>query len=322
MVKAKYPLYTQGNLDAQSETILSQIAEAKALPISSMTPQQAREYPLEASWIGTPKDGVNIVNMNVSSSTGHIPLRIYTPEGNQPYPILIFFHGGGFVLGTLDEFDPFCTFLATGVSCIVVSIDYRLAPEHKYPAAVDDAVTALNWVAAHAKDIHGDPTRIAVAGDSAGANLATVISLIARDQGFPKLEYQVLICPWVDSSSFDSDSFRYFGDGLWLSTAAMCWYRNHYLCKQEHALLSFASPLLAKDVSRLPPALVITAEFDVLRDQGEAYARRLQEAGIPIQCTRYPGMLHDFVIFPGLFGQARKAIDEISTALQRAFKQQ
>lgn len=322
MVKTKYPLYVLGNLDAQSETILDQIAEAKSPPIFSLTPQQAREYPNEASWVGTPKDGVSIENRNVLSSTGHIPLRIYTPEGNQPFPVLIFFHGGGFVLGTLDEFDPFCTFLATGAASIVVSIDYRLAPEHKHPAAVEDAVTAVNWVAAHAKDIHGDPTRIAVAGDSAGANLATVVSLIARDQGFPKLVYQVLICPWVDSSSFDTDSFRYFGDGLWLSKAAMCWYRKHYLCSQEQALLSLVSPLLTKDLSRLPPALVITAEFDVLRDQGEAYARRLQEAGIPVQCTRYPGVLHDFVVFPGLFGQARKAIDEISTALQRSFEQQ
>lgn len=320
MAKTKYPLYTLGNLNAQSEAILDQIAETKAPPIYSLTPQQAREQPLEASWVGTPKDGVSIENRDVLSPTGHIPLRIYTPEGNQPYPILIFFHGGGFVVGSLDEFEPFCTFLATGASCIVVSVDYRLAPEHKHPAAVEDAVTAVNWVAAHAKDIHGDPIRIAVAGDSAGANLATVVSLIARDQGFPKLVYQVLICPWVDASSFDTESFRYFGDGLWLSKAAMCWYRNHYLCDQEQTLLPFVSPLLTKDVSRLPPALVITAEFDVLRDQGEAYARRLQGVGISVQCTRYPGVLHDFVVLPGLFDQARKAIDEISTALQKVFK--
>jgi acetyl esterase len=314
-----YPLYTHGKLDAQSEKILNQITEAKAPPTASMTPQQAREYPLVESWTGKSKDGVDIENMNIPSVTGNIPLRIFTPVRDQSYPIVVFFHGGGFVVGTLDEFDPFCTFLATGASCIVVSIDYRLAPEHKHPAAVDDAVAAVNWVAKYARDIGGDPTRIAVAGDSAGANLATVVSLIARDQGFPRLAYQVLICPWVDTSSFDTDSFRCFGEGLWLSKATICWYRDHYLCNQEQATFPFVSPLLAEDVSGLPPALVITAEFDVLRDQGEAYAHRLREAGISVQLTRYSGMLHDFAIFPGIFDQAKDAIDEISDALRRVF---
>jgi acetyl esterase len=247
-------------------------------------------------------------------------LRIYTPVGKQPYPVLIFFHGGGFVVGTLDEFDPFCTFMAAGASCVVASIDYRLAPEHKHPAAVEDAVTAMNWVTAHAQGFRCDPTRIAVAGDSAGGNLATVVSIIARNQGFPRLKFQVLICPWVDSSSFETNSFRYFGDGLWLPKANMDWYRSHYLQNQEQAIHPFVSPLLEDDLRGLPSALVITAEFDVLRDQGEAYAHRLEETGISVQCTRYRGVLHDFVIFPGLFDQAKAAIDEICTALQRAYK--
>lgn len=320
MVKIKYPLYTQGTLDPQSEAILDQIAEANELPLSSMTPQQAREYPLEASWIGEPATGVRIENIRIPGPARRIPLRIYTPEGNQPCPILIFFFGGGFVVGTLDEFDPFCTFLATGASCVVVSVDYRLAPEHKHPAAVEDAVTAVNWVAAHAQELHGDPTRIAVAGDSAGGNLAAVVSILARDQGVPSLKYQALICPWVDSSSFETDSFRYFEDGLWLSKASMCWYRDHYLQNQEQAVDPLVSPLLMDDLSGLPPALVITAEFDVLRDQGEAYAHRLEEAGVAVQCTRYRGMLHDFAVLPGLFDRAKDAIDEICRALQRAYQ--
>jgi len=133
------------------------------------------------------------------------------------------------------------------------------------------------------------------------------------------LVYQVLICPWVDASSFDTDSFSYFGNGLWLSKANMHWYRNHYIKNQEQAMHPFVSPLLAEDINGLPPTLIITAEFDVLRDQGEAYAHRLKEAGIPVKCTRYKGVLHDFPIFPGPFDQAKDAIYEISTALQIAF---
>ncbi len=261
---AMYPLYTQGKLDPQAEALLKQIAEAHTKPLSSLTPQQARECFLEDSWLGKLKEGIRIKNLNISSSGGLIPLRVYTPEGNQPYPILIFFHGGGFVLGTLDEFDPFCTFLASGASCVVVSVDYRLAPEHKHPAAVEDAVAAVSWIAANAKDIYGDPTRIAVAGDSAGGNLAAVSSIIFRDQGFPTLLYQVLICPWVDMSSCNTDSFRYFGNGLWLSTTSIHWYRDHYLQDQQQAITPFVSPLLVEDVDGLPPALVITAEFDIL----------------------------------------------------------
>ncbi len=231
----------------------------------------------------------------------------------------MFFHGGGFVLGALDEFHPFCTFLASGASCIVISVGYRLAPEHKHPAAVEDAVTALQWIAANAKDIQGDPARIAVVGDSAGGNLAAVASIIARDRGFPTLAYQVLICPWVDASSFNTASYHYFGDGLWLSTANMIWYRNHYLQNQEQAKTYLVSPLIAEDLSGLPPTLIITAEFDVLRDEGEAYANRLRAAGVPVQCTRYNGMLHDFVTLPGVFPRAKDAIDEICTTLQTAF---
>ena len=314
-----YPCYLHGQLDAQAETILNQIAEMNAPPIATLTPLQAREYPFNASWIGNPNTGVRIDNLTIPGSAGQIPLRIYTPEGNPPYPILMFFHGGGFVVGTLDEFDPVCTFLAAGASCLVTSVDYRLAPEHPHPAAVEDAVTAVNWVAAHAHELRSDPTRIAVAGDSAGANLATVVARIVRDQGGPNVISQILICPWVDASSLDSPSFHYFGDGVWLSKAAMCWYRSYYLSTPEQALSPIVSPLLADDLSGLPPAFVLTAEFDVLRDQGEAYVHRLEAAGVSVQWTRYPGMLHDFAVFPGLFDRAKEAIDTICLVLQKAY---
>jgi acetyl esterase len=269
--------------------------------------------------MGKPNTDVCIDNKIIQGPERGIPIRMYTPDKNETYPMLIFYHGGGFVAGSLEEFEPFCTRLAADASCIVVSVDYRLSPEHKYPAPVDDAVTAMNWICAHARELHGDPNLMAVIGDSAGANLAAVVSFVAREQGYPNLVLQVLICAWVDSSSFETDSFSYFGDGLWLSKASMCWYRDHYLETPGQALLPRVSPLLEKDVAGLPPALLITAEFDVLRDQAEAFANRLREAGVPVQHTRYPGMLHDFVVMPGLFDQANVAIDEISTALRMAF---
>ncbi|MGE5315657.1 MAG: alpha/beta hydrolase [Acidobacteriota bacterium] len=319
MTQSKYPRYTEGRLDPQSELVLDQMAAANAPPMVTLTPQESREQPFPAGWLGTPRQDVRIEKTTVPAGTHGIPIRIYTPTGAGPFPVLVFFHGGGFVAGALNDFDPFCTFLAEDAACIVVSVDYRLAPEHKYPAAVDDAMAALDWVRAHAGDFHGDRTRIAVAGDSAGGNLAAVVSLRAREHGAPSLLLQVLICPWVDSSSFDTDSFRFFGDGLWLSKEAMCWYRNHYLCSPGQAFDTHVSPILAEDLSGLPPALVITAEFDVLRDQAEVYARRLQASGIPVTCTRYPGMLHDFALYPGLFDQACAAIGEITAALRRAF---
>lgn len=314
-----YPLYTEGKLDPKSEAILKQITESNIKPLSALTPQQARECFLEPSWLGTAREGVRIERMTVPSSSGGIPICIYTPAGNRPFPVVVFFHGGGFVLGALDEFHPFCTFLASGASCIVVSVGYRLAPEHKHPVAVEDAMAALRWVAANAKDIQGDLARMAVAGDSAGGNLAAVSAIIARAQGFPTLAYQVLICPWVDAFSFNTASYHYFGAGLWLSTANMIWYRNHYLQNQEQAKTVLVSPLLAEDLSGLPPALIITAEFDVLRDEGEAYANRLRAAEVPVQCTRYNGMLHDFVTLPGVFPRAKDAIDEICTSLHKTF---
>lgn len=314
-----YPLYTKGKLDTQSEDILKQIKEMNAVPLSSLTPNQARKHPFESSWIGSPLENVNVKDLRLSSPNDHIPLRVYTPDGTGPYPIIVFFHGGGFVLGTLDEFDPFCMYLATGASCVVVSVDYRLAPEHKFPAAIEDSVTAVDWIADHSKEFNGDPERISVVGDSAGANLATIVTINARDKGFPNIIYQVLICPWVDSSSFNTDSFRFFGNGLWLSKANICWYRNHYLEDLKQATHPFVSPVLIENLQNLPPALVITAEFDVLRDQGEIYAHLLQNASVPVQCTQYKGMLHDFVVLPGLFDQAKKAIEEISTTLIKVF---
>jgi acetyl esterase len=287
-----------------------------------LTPEQARASFLDPSWLGEFDEGVRVEDRCVPKPEGAIPVRVYASGGPGPQPVLVLFHGGGFVLGALIEFDPFCSYLAKGASCLVVSVGYRLAPEFKHPAAVEDAWEALRWVALHAIELGGDPGRIAVIGDSAGANLATVVSILARDAGFPAISLQVLICPWVDLSvaAETSGSFRFFGEGPWLSAANIRWYRDHYLRSLEQGEHWLASPLRAADLRALPPALIVTAEFDVLADQGEAYARRLEEGGVTVTFSRYSGMLHDFAILPGKFTAGREAIQQIAEALGTSFR--
>ena len=315
-----YPAYTAGKLDKDSESILTTILEANVEQLYNQTPQQARENFVVKEWLGEFDKSVQTKNINIEYNEGVLPIRVYTPEGNGPFPILIYFHGGGFVVGSLDEFDSFCSYLASGASCIVVSVDYRLSPENKFPAAIEDAETALDWIGKNALKINGDPNRVAVAGDSAGGNLAAVSSIIASDNSFPSIKYQVLICPWLDLSSTDNESYNLFGEGLWLSTEGIYWYRNQYLNIEEERFLPHVSPLLNNNLKGLPPALIITSEFEVLRHEGETYAERLKTEGIDVKCTRYEGTLHDFVTLPGLFSRANDAIKEICHNLREVFE--
>jgi len=319
MTKNYYPLYAGGRLDEQSQTILEQIEKANGKPLIFQSIKEAREGFLDKAWLGPVADNVKISLTEIEDKGGMIPLHVYTPAGEGPFPVLLFFHGGGFVCGSLEEFDPFCSQLAIGAKCVVVSVGYRLAPEHKHPAAVEDAITALEWIAANADKVNGDKTRVAVGGDSAGGNLSVILTIIAREKGI-KLVYQVLICPWLFADSFTRDSYNYFGEGLWLSTKTMRWYKNHYLQNEEQAKSYLVSPGLIEDVKGFPPALVLTAEFDVLHDEGEEYANRLKEAGIQVKYNCYEGMLHDFVILPGKFDRAKLAINEICDSLKEAFR--
>lgn len=314
-----YPLYHQGELDPQSESILELIANSNGAPLVTQTPEEARKSFLEKEWLGEYVEKITRTNFVTDEEHGKVPVRIYKPEGEEVLPIVVFFHGGGFVLGNLDEFDPFCSFIASGAGCIVASVDYRLAPEHKHPTAVEDAFNALAWIAENAAKFNGDAKRIAVAGDSAGANLSLVSAIAAYKKGAPELCYMALICPWVNLSSTTTDSYRYFGKGLWLSTENIGWYRNHYLQNIEQAKSPMVSPLLAESLKGLPPALVLTAEFDVLRDEGKALADRLEQDGVQVIYTCYKGMLHDFVSVPGLFDKAKEAIDEICVSIKNAF---
>ncbi len=314
-----YPEYTGGQLDGDAQSLLDELTRSPSPPMSTLSLAQARAGFLPRAWQGVPMDVAAIRDLDIPGPGGRIALRAYVPRGRPPFPVLAFFHGGGFAMGALPEFDTFCTYVAAGAGCVVVSAGYRLAPEHKAPAAADDAVVVTRWLADHAAELEGDPRRIAVAGDSAGGNLAAVAAIAARDEGGPALALQVLLSPWVDLSSCDTASFRLFGSGPWLSTASIGWCRDHYLSSPEQAFSLTVSPLLARDLGRLPPALIVNAELDVLRDQVEAYARRLEASGNAVTYRVYPGTLHDFAIFPALFRRAREAIDDVCSALREAF---
>jgi acetyl esterase len=230
----------------------------------------------------------------------------------------MFFHGGGFVICNLDTHDRACRMLANASGCVVISVDYRLAPEHRFPAAAEDAYSATRYVAEHAGEFGIDPNRIAVGGDSAGANLATVVALMARDRGGPALKFQLLIYPVTDFTEHATQSEREYGQGYFLDVELMDWFAEQYFATEVDRHLPYGSPSKASDVRGLPPAMVITGECDPLRDQGEAYAEKLQSAGVAVVLKRYEGMIHPFVSLAGIVDAGREAIKESAAAVRQA----
>ncbi len=305
-------------LDPQVRTILNQMAAIGRPQIHELSVAEARRASATlAALQGGPEPVARIDTLNLPGPSGNIPVRVYTPSGNAPFPILMHFHGGGWVVGDIESCDALCRTLCNAAGCIVVSVDYRLAPEHPFPAAVDDAYQATLWIAKNAAAIGGDPRRIAVGGDSAGGNLAAVVAQIARDQGTPALRFQLLVYPVTDAAC-DTPSYSENGEGYFLTRQAMQWFWNHYIQRTSDRFHPHASPLRAKDFSRLPPALVITAEFDPLRDEGELYARRMQEAGVPVQLIRFSGMIHGFFTMAAAIDQGKKAIQQAAAAVRAA----
>jgi acetyl esterase len=304
-------------LDPTLRTILDQIAAQPGPKLQEMTPEQARRF-FEEMQIPQPEIGVAAVeDRRIPGPAGEIPARIYRPEAAGELPALVYFHGGGWVIGGLDTHDPTCRDLANRGRCAVVSVDYRLAPEHRYPAAPEDCYAALRWVAEQAGALGVDAGRLAVGGDSAGGNLAAVTTLLARERGGPSLAFQLLVYPATDCV-FDRPSHVENAEGYLLETAAMEWFWGHYLPDRVRRAEPTASPLRAGSHAGLPPALVITAEFDPLRDEGEAYAERLQRAGVPTRCSRYDGMIHGFFAMSALVDGAKRAMEEAGSALRGA----
>src|SRR5438874_2203702 len=250
---------------------------------------------------------------------GPLTLRIYRPEGDRPQPALVYFFGGGWTLGAIDTADAIARSLANAVPCTVVVPGYRLAPEHRFPAAVEDCHAATRWVAEHAAQIGVDPSRLAVGGDSAGGNLAAAVTLLCRDGGGPALAAQLLVYPNTLHGA-DTPSMRDKADPLLFNHHSVDWYWTHYLADPADGADPLASPLRAPDLSGLPPALVITAEYDPLRDEGEAYARRLAESGIDVELTCYPGMVHGFFTMTGAVDAARTAVEQAAAGLRRWFE--
>ncbi len=306
-------------LDPQAQGFLEQLAAAEAPPLHELSVEDARQVIVEL--FGS-KENLEPVGKTedrmIPGASGEIPVRVYTPQGVGPFPILVYFHGGGWVIGNLEAYDPTCRALTNAAQCVVVSVDYRLAPEHKFPAAPEDCYAALQWVGANATAINGDPARLAIGGDSAGGNLTAVVAQMSRDRGGVSPVYQLLVYPVTDHR-YDTPSYQENADGYLLTKDAMEWFWNHYLPSEADGNTPLASPLRAESFGNLPPALVITAEFDPLRDEGEAYAAKLQAAGVPVTLTRYDGMIHGFFSLGAVLDQGQKAISEAAAGLRAAF---
>ncbi|WP_320064103.1 alpha/beta hydrolase [Micromonospora sp. RTGN7] len=256
----------------------------------------------------------DVRDTTVPGPAGDLPVRIHRPAGVGRLPTLVYFFGGGWTLGSVDTADGICRRLANATGCQVVTVGYRLAPENPFPAAVHDCHAAVRWLAGHADEFGVDPSRLAVGGDSAGGNLAAAVTLLARDSGGPPLAAQLLIYPNTDQRELAASAGDQ--DPLLFNRHSVAWYRGHYLPDPADAENPLASPLLAEDLTGLPPALVVTAEYDPLRDEGERYAERLRAAGVPVELVRYDGMIHGFFAMPGVFDAGRRAQDRAAGFLR------
>jgi acetyl esterase/lipase len=304
-------------LDPQAQQVLEQLAALGLPPTHLVSPAQARINMKSRPRAAGP-EVANVEDRLIPGPGVEIPVRIYTPMGSGPFPVLVWFHGGGWVVGDLETADPTARQLTVGASCVVVSVDYRLAPETKFPGAADDCYAATVWTVQYAPRIHGDPRRIAVGGDSAGGNLAAAVALMARDRGGLSLVFQLLVYP-VTARDFDTASYRQNAEGYGLTRDSMRWYWDHYLRHPADASNPYAAPLVAPNLKGQPPALVITAECDPLCDEGEAYAKRLQAAGVPTTYTRYDGMIHGFFGMSAMLDKGKQAVAEACAALRQAF---
>lgn len=262
----------------------------------------------------------SIEDRSIPGPDGELPVRVYTPAGDGPFPVLLYFHGGGFVVCNLDTHETICRLLSDQAACIVVSVDYRLAPEHPYPAAVEDCLAATRWAADHAAELGGDPARIAVAGDSAGGNLAAVVALRARDEGGPDLCGQLLIYPVTDHHEPGTPSYHENAEGYFLTRKGMEWFFDHYLGDDFDREDPHVFPLRASELDRLPPALVITAEYDPLRDEGDLYAKRLHEAGVDTVHLACEGMIHGFFGQVAIIDKAGEVVTESCRWLQKMYR--
>jgi acetyl esterase len=300
-------------LDPQLQAMRDQRERDHVPPLYEMSLAAARTADLASIRAsgGDPEPVHEVTDLTIPGPGGELPLRLYRPASARPLPVLLYFFGGGWVLGTIDTADGVSRSLANASGALVAVVGYRLAPEHPFPAAADDCYTALRWIAEHAAGIGADPARLAVGGDSAGGNLAAGVALRARAGG-PALAGQLLVYPNTDQLA-DDESMRAADDPFLFNRHSVAWYRQHYLADPRDAANPLASPLRAESLAGLPPALVITAEYDPLRDQGEAYGRRLADEGVQAELSRYPGMTHGFFTMGGTVDASQAAVAQAAS---------
>ncbi|SIR28836.1 acetyl esterase [Haladaptatus litoreus] len=318
-------------LDPDAESFLETLESEGVPQVETLSVEQARALHTDAFTPEAEPESVAAVEERIIGTFGkNIPVRIYTPEGSEDgqHPALVYFHGGGWVLGNLDTHDSVARSLANRGDCVVVSVEYRKAPENPFPAAVEDAYGATKWTATHAEEIGADPDKLAVGGESAGGNLAAIVAQMAdeKELGAPDIDFQLLAYP-VTNHDYGTESYSQNGSGYFLTRPLMIWFWNHYLREDVDGNNVRASPLLARDLSNLPPAFVLTAGYDPLRDEGTAYASRLNEAGVSIEHVNYGAMIHDFLNmrqlddpFPDV-ERADDALDRAGEALREAFEE-
>jgi acetyl esterase len=320
---SRFPPLPGGVLDEQTALLRRGQVVLGETPLDQVSPAQARlnfskTFALLKGIGGIFEKVESVRNLKLPGPAGEIPARLYTPGKGTAYPLFVLLHGGGWVIGDLDSADNMARFLCKHVPCAVLSVDYRLAPEHVFPAAVEDSFAAVQWAAAHAGELGGDPKRVLVGGDSAGGTLSAVVAQMVQQKGGPRLAGQVLFYAATDAANLDTPSYKEFdGQSFGLPKRDVEWFLEQYTPNPKDRLDPRVSPLRREDLHGLPPALVVTAEFDVLRDEGEAYARRMQEAGVKVKLMRCNGMVHGFLSLVGLIKRATQYFEQAAGEVRK-----
>lgn len=293
------------------QRLLLEMERAGGKAVEESTPAEARAGSWDwLKWVGEPEEVAKVEHRFIPGPSADLPVRIYTPQGHGPFPALVYLHGSGFTVSNIEIADAPHRALANRTGCVLVAVNYQKAPEHKFPVPLDDAYATVEWVHVNAGSLSVDPSLIGVGGDSAGGNLAAAACLRARDDGGPAIAFQLLVYPTTDCQ-FDLPSMVENAQGYMLTTAAMRWFWDQYLNDPADADDPYACPMRATDLSGLPPAVVVTAEYDPLRDDGEAYAARLRESGVPVVLRRYEGMIHGFLWTSGVVKGSRSLLDDL-----------
>lgn len=311
------------------KSVLDQLAALGGKPIETLTPAEARRQPTPADAVKAlldeqgkstaPEPVGNVEDRTIPGAAGPIPVRIYTPKGEGPFPVVVYYHGGGWVIATINTYDASARALTNAANAVVVSVEYRKAPENKFPAAHEDALAAYRWALENTAEINGDPSRVAVAGESAGGNLAAAVAMLAADQGLQPPVHQLLVYP-IANYAFDSESYRQNAQAKPLNAATMRWFFDHYLSSPAEGRDPRISLVSADDLSGLPPATVITAEIDPLRSEGQRYAELLDEAGVAVDARNYEGVTHEFFGMGAVLPQAKEAVNQAGGNLREVFE--